>query len=96
MRIVITSKAKQHIRQATLWYEQQQAGLGARFVDYVTATLDEIRSGPLRRPIILGDVRFSILKTFPYLVLYRIRPDHVRVLAVLHASRDPLSWQQFL
>lgn len=38
MRIVITSKAKQHIRRATLWYEQQQAGLGTRFVDYVTAT----------------------------------------------------------
>jgi plasmid stabilization system protein ParE len=51
---------------------------------------------PLRRPIILKDARISVLTTFPYLVFYRVKIEQVRVLAVLHAHRDPETWQEFL
>lgn len=95
MQLIITTKAKQHIQQATRWYERQQPGLGYRFVESVTTELEAIRSAPHRRPTILDDVRIAILKTFPYLVFYRIRTDQVRVLAVLHSSRDPQGWLEF-
>lgn len=95
MRLIITPKAKRHIRQATKWYERQQPGLGYRFVDCVTTDMERSNSASFRRPIIQDDVRISILRQFPYLVLYRVRVDQIRVLAVLHTGRDPQSWQEF-
>jgi plasmid stabilization system protein ParE len=43
---------------------------------------------------VLGDVRRGKLRTFPYLIYYRVLSDRSEVIAVLHASRDPKGWQE--
>lgn len=39
------------------------------------------------------NVRAARLRQFTYVVLYRLRPDRIEVLAVTHGRRDPSSWQ---
>ncbi len=39
-----------------------------------------------------AQARCRLLERFPYVVYYRFVRDTVRVLAVLHACRDPQTW----
>jgi hypothetical protein len=39
-----------------------------------------------------GEIRRSLLRRFPYLVIYEVHPDIIDVLAVAHASRLPDYW----
>jgi plasmid stabilization system protein ParE len=39
------------------------------------------------------DIRRAKVKKFPYNVYYRVRPDRVEVIAVLHGRRDPSIWK---
>lgn len=45
-------------------------------------------------PLVYRDVRRALLKRFPYGVFFRLRPDRIRVLAILHLSRDTSRWQR--
>lgn len=42
------------------------------------------------------DLRFVKLRSFPYLVLYRVGPDRVEIIAVAHAKRRPGYWEDRL
>ena len=39
------------------------------------------------------DVRRYLLRRFPFAILYRLEPDHLRILAVKHHSRQSDYWQ---
>ena len=39
-----------------------------------------------------GDVRRRLIRRFPLGVLYRIDPDEIVILAVMHLSRRPDYW----
>lgn len=75
------------------WYEGQRPGLGTDFLNAVEAVLAEITANPARFGFADGDVREGPLDRFPYAVYYRLRPDRIRVLAVMHTARDPSVWQ---
>jgi plasmid stabilization system protein ParE len=49
-----------------------------------------IAESPIRWPLYHRDVRRYPLTRFPYIIYYDIRLDLVRILRVVHASRDPL------
>jgi hypothetical protein len=34
-----------------------------------------------------------LLARFPYSILYRVRADHIRVLAIAHQNRRPFYWR---
>ena len=40
-----------------------------------------------------GAIRRAMLSRFPYGVFYVVRGQTVRVLAVMHTSRDPQTWK---
>jgi hypothetical protein len=89
------------IIEAANWYDDQRPNLGSDFIDEVEAALVRIR----RDPLLYGrlehfggrdDVRRCTLSRFPYLVIYRYRPDETLVIAVSHARRKPLYWLERL
>jgi len=43
--------------------------------------------------VLRGNVRCAHLRRFPYWLFYRVRTESIVVIAILHASRDPLIWQ---
>ena len=51
-RTFVLPEAQTDIREAALWYESREAGLGSRFIDELRTTLQHIGDNPLRFPIV--------------------------------------------
>ncbi len=75
------------------WYEQQRAGLGTEFLDEVESVLNEITANPARYGFAVDDIREGPLPRFPYAIYYRVKSNHIRLLAVYHTWRDSSVWQ---
>jgi hypothetical protein len=76
------------------YYERRVPGLGAEFLDAVDEAVRDVLDAPLRWRRVKGEVRQYLLRRFPFSVLYRVMPDHLRILAVKHHSRHPRYWQK--
>ena len=76
------------------WYDAQSPGLGKEFLDEIGLCFARIEAKPKSYPIVQNDVRKSRLARFPYSVFYRIRGSEIRIVAVIHQSRDPQIWQK--
>lgn len=90
--VVLTAEAEADFDTAADW-DEQQAGLGAEFTDRVRKVLTQIGQTPELHGVIHQDIRRARVQRFPYLVFYRVRPDRVEVIAVLHGRRDPSVWK---
>ena len=90
---VVRPLAEADIEAAATWYDQQQPGLGLRYVSAVDHVLGRIRETPLQFPLIASEVRRALLHTFPYAVYFRVTEESVVILAVLHLRRDPRTWR---
>ncbi len=91
--LVVRELAKADIRGAYRWYDEQRPGLGDEFVLDLDETLTKIAAHPARFAIAVGDVRYVALSRFPYVAYYRIVPECLIVIAVVHAHRDPALWR---
>lgn len=97
MRLIIRPAAELDIQEAADWYEEEEPGLGARFIDELQTALTRLRTMPLQFPNVGRSVRRTLLHRFPYAVYFLVRDDdHAVVLAVLHQRRDPATWKQRL
>lgn len=81
------------MRDAALWYKSQQPDLGKRFLAAVQDALNRIEVNPEIYAFIDGDVRRCLTRTFPFGVLFRIKPDFIAIMAVMHLHRDPEYWK---
>jgi plasmid stabilization system protein ParE len=91
--LVFRTAAQMEFDDAADWYDSEQAGLGAAFVAEVQEVLDTIAAHPERYPIATGDVREAAVSRFPYYIYYRVKTNHIAVIAVFHTSRDRAVWQ---
>ena len=86
--IIIDSLAADDIDRAFAWYEQRRLGLGIRFHDALSGTLDAIATRPRSFPVFVREGRRALLDRFPYAVHFREEAGRCLVIAVLHTSRD--------
>lgn len=84
--------AELELNEAAAYYELEEPGLGARFLTEVDRCIESLVKHPRAGAIILGDVRRRLVRRFPYAVLYTIRPEGVRILAIMNLKRRPLYW----
>ena len=92
-RLIVRPLVEADLEDAARWYEDERAGLAERFLADVGRTFDRIRERPFQFPTVRGDVRRSLLHTFPYAVYFRAQDEDVVVLAVLHLRRNPKVWR---
>ncbi len=90
----ILPEAEDDITAARRWYEGQRYGLGDEFIAELDDLLPHLAATPEMHQVIADGVRRAKVTRFPYLVFYRVFPDRVEVLAVLHGSRNPNEWQR--
>ena len=90
----INPQAEEETQKAARWYEGESQGLGAAFLELAEQTLTAISENPLRFPLVYRDVRRALLKRFPYGVFFRVQSNRIRVLAIMHLSRDTGRWQR--
>jgi toxin ParE1/3/4 len=90
--LIVRPEAEADLAASKLWYEEQHDGLGARFLREVDATVRRIISDPLAFGFVRGRLRRALLRRFPFGVFYVLTEQHIVVVAVLHAARDPRLW----
>ncbi|WP_062123129.1 type II toxin-antitoxin system RelE/ParE family toxin [Geofilum rubicundum] len=92
---IILPLAKEDIREAAIWYNKQQKGLGKRFTAEVRENVHFIRQNPEASNIRYENVRITVLNVFPFMVHYTIdeQDKTIIVSAVLHTSRNPELWK---
>ncbi|MDY0078512.1 MAG: type II toxin-antitoxin system RelE/ParE family toxin [Bacteroidales bacterium] len=92
---IILPLAKEDIRDAALWYEEKQTGLGKRFTGQVREKVSFIKKNPEASNIRYDNVRAAVLNVFPFMLHYVIdeRNKTIIISAVLHTSRDPKRWK---
>jgi plasmid stabilization system protein ParE len=84
--------ARRELNEAAQYYDAESSGLGSAFIDEVERCTRAIQKFPESGVVILGAVRRRLVFRFPYSVLYPIKPNHIRVLAVMNQRRRPMYW----
>ena len=88
LQLVVRPEAEAELLEAQVWYESRREGLGARFAATVEASMANVLAAPLAFPRIRGDIRRSLILTFPYDAEPRPRTKHLsRVAARVSTSR---------
>jgi hypothetical protein len=91
-KIIILAEAKLDIKEAAIWYNEKQAGLGKRFLNVVKDEVQIIKQNPLIYEIRYDGTRTALLKTFPYLIHFSIEFNNIIIKAVYHTSRNSSVW----
>lgn len=94
-KVTILPLAKQDIKDAAHWYNQQQNNLGKKFIHNIRQKIDYIKKHPDVTAIRYDDVRTTVLDVFPFMIHYTFNRSTKEILiaAVLHTSRNPDIWQ---
>lgn len=91
--VIFHELAESELNEASAYYARARPGLGDAFVTEVQHAVDALATSPLAGMAVEQDVRWWLLRRFPYSVLYRVRGDHIRILAIAHQKRRPFYWQ---
>jgi plasmid stabilization system protein ParE len=70
------------------WHQARQDGLGADFIEDFRSAYHRLRLSPFLCSVRFAKVRRLKPERFPYGIFFVVRTDEIRVLALLHASRD--------
>ncbi len=86
--------ARAEFIEAAAWYEARRPRLGTEFIGEIERCLAIAAANPLLFAVSHKGIRRVVAERFPYGVYYRAEPQRIVVLAVFHASRDPVIWQR--
>jgi plasmid stabilization system protein ParE len=85
--------AERELNDAAAYYERERVGLGIAFLEELERCVESVLDHPEAAPLIGKRVRRKLLSQFPYGLIYSIRDDHVRILAVMNLKRRPFYWR---
>lgn len=93
--------AREELRNAANWYDDEQPGLGHDFYDAIDDALQHMLDWPFSAPVFPGwqdapQVRSMRVRVFPYRVLYYVTDTSIVILAYAHHRRKPGHWQHRL
>ena len=91
--LIIRPDAERDLAEAYGWYEARVPGLGSDFLLSIDAALSSIQRTPKMYRIVYENVRRALVRRFPYGIFYMVEEDRIVVLGILHARRDPKTWQ---
>jgi ParE toxin of type II toxin-antitoxin system, parDE len=92
-RVSFHELAEIELNDAAIFFENEKEGLGLRFLAAMQAAITHIQEHPQASPIIIEDVRRKVLRRFPYNVIFSIKPDRIRILAIASQKRRPFYWR---
>ena len=93
MKCSFHSEAEAEFVQAIEYYEECEAGLGYDFAVEVYSAIERAMAHPKAWPIIEEDMRRSLVRRFPFGVLYAEKDEELFIVAVMHMHRDPDYWK---
>ncbi len=89
MKIKILELAKEDLKEGFLFYEMQQEGLGAYFLESLSSDIESLKLFAGIHSIHFKTYHRLLSKRFPFAVYYRIEENEVRVHAVIDCRKNP-------
>lgn len=86
-------EAEAELNNSIDYYESIEPGLGYDFAIEVYDTIQRAVDFPKAWTTLDGEVRRSLVKRFPYGVLYVEETDSILILAVMNLHRAPDYWK---
>ena len=86
--------AEIEINEASDFYDLESPGLGTVFINEIQENFEKILEFPEASELIRDRVRKKTLIKFPYSLIYSVRKDEIRILAVAHQKRRPFYWRR--
>ncbi len=94
MKLRWHGEARAEADAAAAFYNDKQPGLAQRFLDDLEEALHRIQRHPQAYRQVEGEIRKCRVPHFPYGVIYRVRPDFIEIIAVMHLRQSPEYWKQ--
>jgi len=92
-RVIFHETARAETLEAFRWYTEQRPSLGTEFRDALRDAVRRMRGTPLAYPVVHRDLRRVLVDRFPYAVFYRVMPEAIVVVGVVHGKRHPRVWK---
>lgn len=92
-RFSIQDDANSELSDAANYYESWSPGLGRVFLDEFERAVQQILTFPHSCQLVNRTVRPKVLRRFPYSIMYSVKPDTIRILAIAPQRRRPLYWR---
>lgn len=89
-------EAEAEFNRAVDYYEEVEPGLGYDFALEVYATIQISLTHPEAWPILEGEMRRSLVRRFPYGIIYSVNDNELQILAVMNLHRHPDYWKKRL
>ena len=93
MRYAFHPEAETEFVRAVEYYEEREEGLGLDFAVEIYSAIERILAHPKAWPVLEDDIRRSLVRRFPYGLLYAEEEDKIFIAAVMHLHREPDYWK---
>jgi hypothetical protein len=87
-------EAEREFNLAIDFYEDKEKGLGRDFALEIYSTVERILAYPDAWPIIEEDIRRSLVRRYPFGVIYSCLENEIIFLAIMHLHREPDYWKK--
>jgi len=91
-KLLVASAAEQDFAEALRWYAERSPQAAEGFDAEFARALESIKAEPRRFPLCDQRHRYYLMRRYPFHVIYREHEDHLVIIAVAHASRQPGYW----
>jgi len=86
--------ARQELKAAIIYYNEQRTGLGDEFRDEAWDTLNRVKSFPLAWNPLGGNIRRCQMRRFPFGIIYEPSELEIIVIAIAHLHQKPDYWRK--
>lgn len=93
MTIRWQAEAVEEVDAIAAFYQGIQPGLEQRFLEVMEDALRRIGRRLQMYQTIEKDIRRCKLPRFPYGIIFRVKPEHLEIIAVMHLRRQPGYWR---
>lgn len=84
--------AEKELEEVEEYYDSIREELGNRFRDEIQEAISQVLKFPNAWQPLSQVVRRCRLNTFLYGIVYRVKTDEIRILAVMHLHRESNYW----
>ena len=94
IKVTFRTVANVDVIEIIEFYDDLDKRLSENFIKELGSCVLQISKNPEAFQKRIEDARVVYLKSFSYGVFYKIYPSEIRIIAILHTSRNPDIWKK--
>ncbi len=93
MKLRYHPRARIELNETADFYEERRSGLGLEFLEEVQLTIRRILDFPNAWQSLSKNTRRCLTNRFPFGLIYQVKADEVRIIAIAHQKQRPGYWR---